>query len=92
MKKSVDLLQPVGDGAVGIEPLPVVRGEHLLRLEGLVDVGQRCLAVVSLLQRFHRLIAVGDDVIIGFGPALDQLDERFLVGLVIVVGWRPSRR
>src|SRR3954465_3440458 len=55
------LLQPVRDCAVGIEPLPVARGEHLLRLERLVDIGERRLAVVSLLQRFHGLITVRDN-------------------------------
>jgi hypothetical protein len=61
------LLQPVGHCAVGIEPLPVMRAEHFLCLEGLVDVGKRSLAVVSFLQCRHRVVAVCDDVIIGIG-------------------------
>ena len=80
MKKSVDLLQPVGDGAVRIELLPFARREHLLGLEGLVDVGQRRLAVVALLQLLHRLGGVGDDVVVGLGPAPDQLGSVSLLG------------
>ena len=84
------LLQPSGDGAVRIHFLPFLRREHLLRRERFVDVGHRRLAVVSFLQRFHRGAAIGYDVFVGFGPALDQLGERFLVGLVVGVRCCPA--
>ena len=48
------------------------------------------LAVVGLLQSLHRFTAVGDDVIIGLRPALDELGEGLLVWLTIVVGGRPA--
>ena len=43
-----------------------------------------------VLQLLHRLGGIGDDVVVGVGPAPDQLGERLLVRLVVIIGRGPA--
>lgn len=45
---------------------------------------------MPFLQPRHRVIAVSYDVVVGVSPSLDQLNQRFLVRFVIIVGGRPA--